>query len=147
MAILKSIGVSDIRKNWAECFADAVYRFKLVVLSRYEKEKAFLLGEKMLEALLEVALTTSLVEPIIEAIHEDDSSITTHYFPLDLLSNESNYEDAVVDLISQAKDYADDYLSDVNLYIKDKKRKAHLPLIILIAKADTDEEIRKILAI
>ena len=145
MAILKTVGVSDIRKNWAEYFTDAVYRFRLVVLSRYEKEKAFLLGEKMLNALLEMAVASSLAEPKLEVLHEDDGSITVHYFPLDLLANENNHEEAVIDLISQAKDYAEDYLTDINLYIKDKTRKAHLPLLISIANAETDEEIRKIL--
>lgn len=145
MSILKPIGVSDIRKNWAEFFTDAVYKYKLIVLSRHDKEKAFLLGEKLLDSILEVALESSLTKPKCELLHEEDGSITLHYLPLDLLANEMNYEEAVDDLISQAKDYAEDYLADLNLYMKDKARKAHLPLLILIATADSDEEIRNIL--
>lgn len=140
---LECIGISEIRRNISDYFIDAVYKNKLVALSRYEKEKAFLLGEKMLDLLIK----PNVPKAQLEVIPEDDGSYTLEYKPLRLLSNGDTYEEAIEDLMFQAKDYAEDYLSDVELYLRDETRKAHLPLIVLISKANSDEEIKELLGI
>ncbi len=139
--MLKSVGVSDARKKLADYFSDAVYNNKLTLFTRYDKERAFLVGEKLMELLIDLKVS----EKNFEVIKEDDGSYTVHYLSLDLLTNQDSYEEAVDDIVEQAKDYAVDFLEDIDLYLMDEARRGHLPFIIAIAKASSDEEIKLLL--
>ena len=141
--MIKRVGVSDARKHMADFFSDAVYKNKLTVFSRYEKERAFLVGEKLMDLLVcpEVPANNK------EVIEEEDGSYTVHYLPLDLLTNQDNYEEAIEDLVCQAKDYASDFLDNVELYLSDESRKKHLPFMVAIAKATSDDEIKSLMGL
>lgn len=141
---LKTVKISDIRKNIAEHFTDVVYNNKIVVLSRYDKEKAFLLGEKVLDNLLKSNLFNSIKKKT-EIINEEDGTFTVAYEPLDLLTNQESYDEAIDDLVDQAKEYAEEFLNNIDLYTRDESRKKHLPLLLFISKACSDEEIKKIM--
>jgi hypothetical protein len=141
LSVLKNVKISDIRKNIGSYFTDAVYKNRVVTFSRYEKEKAFLLGENMLGILLEKNKPEAKTEQVLE----EDGSYTVAYKPLDLIANQDTYDEAINDLIVQAREYAEDYLENVDLYLQDKCRKEHLQLIILIALAETEEEIKALI--
>lgn len=143
MTTLKTVGVSEIRKNMADYFVDAVYKNQLVTLSRYEKEKAFLMGEKMLDLLLKPTIN----KQELNVRREGDGSYTLKFEPLRLLVNNDTYEEAVDDLVSLAKDYTTEYLKDIDIYQRDLSRKEHLALVILIAKANNDDEIKNLLGV
>ena len=140
---LETVTVSEIRKNMAEYFVEAVHKNKLIGLSRYEKERAYLVGEEMLDTLLNYAL----LAPDFDVFDEEDGSKTIVYKTLDLLANGDTYEATVADIVIQAQEYADDYLNDINLYHRDPERKNHLPLLILISKARSTDEIRNLLGL
>ena len=76
---MKTIGISEARKNIADYFKDAIYKNELIVLSRYDKEKAFLLGEKTIEYLIK----TNLSPVRFETIQEEDESYTIKLDSLD----------------------------------------------------------------
>ena len=143
MMSLETVTVSEIRKNMAEYFVEAVHKNKLIGLSRYEKERAYLVGEEMLDTLLNYAL----LAPDFDVFDEEDGSKTIVYKTLDLLANGDTYEATVEDIVIQAQEYADDYLNDINLYHRDPERKNHLPLLILISKARSKDEIRNLLGL
>ncbi len=141
--MIRSVGVSEARKRMADFFSDAVYKNKLTLFSRYEKERAFLVGEKLMDLLIcpEVPANHK------DVIQEEDGSYTVHYLPLDLVTNQDHYEDALDDLVCQAKDYASDFLDNVDLYLSDASRKKHLPLIVAIAKATSDDDIKSLMGL
>jgi len=143
LTTLKTIGVSEIRKNMADYFVEAVYKNQLVTLSRYEKEKAFLMGETMLDLLLKPTVNGHE----INVRKEEDGSYTLKYEPLNLLVNNETYEAASEDLVSLAKDYTAEYLENIDIYMRDQKRKEQLALVILIAKANNPDEIKNLLGI
>lgn len=82
-----------------------------------------------------------------EVIKEEDGSYTVHYLPLDLLTNQDNYDEAIEDLVCQAKDYASDFLDNVELYLSDESRKKQLPFMVSIAKATSDDEIKSLMGL
>ena len=127
----------------AEYFVEAVHKNKLIGLSRYEKERAYLVGEEMLDTILKYAI----LSPDFDILDEENGSKTLVYKTLDLLANGDTYEEAVEDIVIQAQEYADDYLNDINLYHRDMERKNHLPLLILISKARSTDEIRNLLGL
>ena len=140
---MKTIGISEARKNIADYFKDAIYKNELIVLSRYDKEKAFLLGEKTIECLIK----TDLSPVRFETIQEEDESYTIKLDSLDLVANDITHEKAADDIVYQAKEYANDYLNDLEIYQRDESRKGHFPLLLLIAKASSDEEIKLLLGL
>ncbi len=80
-------------------------------------------------------------------IEEEDGSYTVHYLSLDLVTNQDNYEEALDDLVCQAKDYASDFLDHIDLYLSDESRKKHLPLMVAIAKATSDDGIKSLMGL
>ncbi|MFW6030887.1 MAG: hypothetical protein ACOCRO_11640 [Halanaerobiales bacterium] len=140
---LETVSVSNIRKSMSEYFIEAAHRKKLVILSRYEREKAYLVGEDLFETLLRCALPA----PELEVFTENDGSETLAYRTLDLVANGNTYEEAVEDLIIQAQEYADEYLEDINLYQKDVERKKHLPMLVLIAISTSKGDVRTLLGL
>lgn len=143
MTSLKTVGVSDARKNMAGFFIEAVYKNQIVSLSRYEKEKAFLMGEKMLDLLLKPCLEKG--KP--ELINEMDGTYTLIYDYLGLLTNQDTLQEAIEDIIDQAKEYAQDYLENIDVFQRDVERIDHLPLLLSIAKANNDSDIKKLLGL
>ena len=141
MEKLEYVNISNIRHNISDYFTEAVYKNKLIEISRHGKERAFMMGDKVLDLILK----SEDFSFKIEEIKENDGSITIIYKTLDIVANGETYKKAVEDLVEQAKEYAKDFLEDLDFYIRDEDRKKHLPLIISIAKAKNDEELINIL--
>ncbi len=143
MSKIETVSISKIRKDISDYFTDAVYNNKLVELSRHDKERAFLLGDKIFDLILK----NNAASPEVQIEKENDGTITVIYKTLDLVANEETYENAIENIAEQAIEYANDYLEDMDIYIRDQERALHLPMIVLIYKAKTRHEIKNILGL
>lgn len=66
---------------------------------------------------------------------------------LDLVTEMASSEEALEDLIESMKDYAEEYLADLELYAKSPNRAHHLPYIKAIASCKNDWEIKMLLEV
>ncbi len=66
---------------------------------------------------------------------------------LDLVTELDTPEEAVEDMIESIKDYAEEYLKDIELYSKSPNRSHHLPYIKAISSCKTDWELRMLVEI
>lgn len=66
---------------------------------------------------------------------------------LDLVTEMDNPEDAIEDMIEAMKDYAQEYLNEVELYAASPNRAHHLPYIRAISSCKSDWELRMLIEI
>ncbi len=66
---------------------------------------------------------------------------------LDLVTETDTYEETVDDMIDAIKDYADEYMTDYDLYTKSPNRAHHLPYVEAVSTCKTDWELRMLVEI
>jgi predicted RNase H-like HicB family nuclease len=66
---------------------------------------------------------------------------------LDLVTEMDTYEETIEDMIEAIKDYANEYVKEINLYSKSPNRAHHLPYIEAIRSCKTDWELRMLIEI
>ncbi|HQU32187.1 MAG: hypothetical protein HRU72_06570 [Planctomycetia bacterium] len=66
---------------------------------------------------------------------------------LDLVTEMDKPEDAIDDMIEAMKDYAEEYMDDIDLYSKSPNRSHHLPYIKAISSCKTDWELKMLIEI
>lgn len=66
---------------------------------------------------------------------------------LDLVTEMDRPEDAIEDMIVAMKDYAQEYLNEVELYTESPNRAHHLPYIRSISSCKSDWELRMLIEI
>ena len=66
---------------------------------------------------------------------------------LDLVTETDTYEETVDDMIDAIRHYADEYMTDYELYTKSPNRAHHLPYIEAIRSCKTDWELRMLIEI
>lgn len=66
---------------------------------------------------------------------------------LDLVTEMNTPEEAVDDVIKAIKDYADEYINELELYSKSPNRAHHLPYVEAIKACKTDWDIRMLIEI
>lgn len=66
---------------------------------------------------------------------------------LDLVTETDTPEEAIEDMIEAIKDYAEEYMEDIELYSKSPNRAHHLPYIKAISACKTDWELRMLIEI
>lgn len=66
---------------------------------------------------------------------------------LDLVTEMDTPEEAIEDIIDAIKDYANEYITDFELYSKSPNRAHHLPYIEAIKSCKTDWELRMLIEI
>ncbi|MDP2858782.1 MAG: hypothetical protein Q8P50_12500 [Bacillota bacterium] len=58
-----------------------------------------------------------------------------------------NYETAVEQLLEHVRMYADLFFEEPTVYLKDRSRRSHLPLLIGSMLADNDGDLRRLLGL
>jgi predicted RNase H-like HicB family nuclease len=66
---------------------------------------------------------------------------------LDLVTEMDTPEKAIADMIEAIKDYAEEYMEDIELYSKSPNRAHHLPYIKTISACKSDWELRMLIEI
>ena len=66
---------------------------------------------------------------------------------LDLVTELDSPEEAVEDLIEEIRDYADEYINDLELYSKSPNRAHHLPYVEEIKACKSDWDIKMLIEI
>ena len=77
---------------------------------------------------------------------EKDGSCTLFLDPFALAVNAKTKDLAAQEMIEDVNYYADDYMLNLDLYLKAVNRKDHLPLVIQVLLC-TDEELRSLLSL
>lgn len=149
MSGIKVVQVSEVREHISEYFVEAVHKARPLAITRYGRETAYLLGDAVLKVLLDSIETgrADAERGAKEVTPEPDGSLTVFLPALDLVTNAPDEQEAITDLILQAKEYADEYLSNVEVYSRDPERLAHFPVLLRIAISQNDEEIRRLLGL
>jgi len=78
---------------------------------------------------------------------QDEDTYCAFCPELDLVTAMPQAEEALEDLIEAMKDYADEYLGEIELYGKSPNRAHHLPYIKAIASCKNDWEIKMMLEV
>ncbi|GAX61247.1 hypothetical protein SCALIN_C20_0024 [Candidatus Scalindua japonica] len=66
---------------------------------------------------------------------------------LDIVTEMDSPEEAINDMIEAIKDYAEEYMGDIELYSKSPNRAHHLPYIKAISLCKTDWELKMLIEI
>lgn len=66
---------------------------------------------------------------------------------LDLVTETDTPEEAIEDIIEAMKEYAEEYMKDLELYAKSPNRAHHLPYIKAISSCKTDWDLRMLIEI
>jgi hypothetical protein len=141
--MLRTAKVSDVRRELGKFFSDAAHHDVVTAISRYDNEQAFLIGKNMLLALAE----TKSPAAEVEVVREEDGSYTLYCSELDLVANDMDYEQAVEQLLEHVRAYADLYFEQPAVYLKDERRRSHLPLLIRSMLVGNDGELRRLLGL
>lgn len=135
---LRQVPVSDFRRELADCFVEAVYRHRPLVLTRHEKEWAVLLGSEVFTALIDVMRERVNPWPV-QILPEENGSLTLTCPDLGLYANGASLEEAKHDFLAAGRDYADDYLASLDLYLRDPARKNHLAFVLLAVQSSAEQ--------
>lgn len=89
-----------------------------------------------------------LQEKVLSILLALDGEKYCAYCPeLDLVTEMDTPDEAIEDMIEAIKDYAEEYLEDVEPYSKSPNRAHHLPYIRAISSRKTDWELRMLIEI
>jgi|GEM_PF-2499855 len=141
--MLRTAKVSEVRRALGEYVTDAAHRDVVTVISRYDNEQVFLLGRNTLVALIEAKVPCRPLRIQVE----DDGSYTVCLDDLDVAANGQDYEAAVQQLLGQVRMYAEEFFSDPTLYLRDRERRHHLPLLMSTELFADNGELRGFLGI
>jgi predicted RNase H-like HicB family nuclease len=75
----------------------------------------------------------------------DEEAFCAYCPELDLVTELTTAEEALEDMIEALKDYAEEYMADLELYAQSPNRAHHLPYIEAIASCKNDWEIKMLL--
>jgi hypothetical protein len=92
--------------------------------------------------------TLILRGPLISLIFARDNNMICAFCPeLDITTEMSTEEEALIDVLDAIRDYAREYKSNFKLYRKSPNRAHHWPYIRAILKTKNNWELRKLLDI
>ena len=80
-------------------------------------------------------------------IGQDDDQYSVYCPELDLVTEMKTPEAALEDMLDAMKDYAEEYLDDLELYSRSPNRAHHLPYIQAIAACKTEWELRTLVEV
>lgn len=78
---------------------------------------------------------------------KDDEQYCAYCPELDLVTEMSSVEDAIADLLEAIRDYAEEYLQDLDVYSQSPNRAHHLPYVQAVASCQTDWDLRALIEI
>jgi predicted RNase H-like HicB family nuclease len=106
------------------------WRSAIMELAIKQKNAAIVISERKMRAI----------------IFPDNDHYTAYCPELDIVTSQSTPDEALLDLIEAIKEYAEDYMKNVETYSKSPNRASHFDLVRLISSAK-DWEIRQLLEV
>lgn len=135
------IGVAEAKRELPQLIREAGEQQRLFTLGNAQRRNAprvVLMGEQILEALLEAPACTPEWE------EDTEHGLWSVYVPeLDLFGQGNTRDEAASDLFAATQEYADLYLEDLRFYFK-VNRQHHLPFLLAftLARGDRDKAMR-----
>jgi hypothetical protein len=131
------LAVSDVRNRWAEVFRQAVTERRPVTIERGGSERAVLIG------LDELARLIAGYEFHAEAFFESDA-VSIWLPELGLYGRGTAFAEAQDDLLTEVREYVDEYLSDAQLYLRAPNRAEHFPFVMKALVADAEDRLASV---
>lgn len=78
---------------------------------------------------------------------KDDEQYCAYCPELDLATEMPSVEEAVADLLDAIREYAEEYLQDLEVYSRSPNRAHHLPYVRAVASCQTDWDLRALIEI
>ncbi len=139
MTILAELQFTEARKEFSNLYDEVYHSYKPVIIKRKQNEEIMLLRPDLQKRLL----AGFSLKP--ELLHEADSSITLALDQLEIYVNGTTIEETIQALISDLKNYAEDYLIRSALFLNAPNRAGHFPYVLRILLCNDDAEIRSLL--
>lgn len=139
MTMLSELNLTDARKGFSALYDEVFNAFQPTIVKRKKSEEVLMLRVDLQKMLL----SHFSLKP--EVITEDDNSITLALDQLEIYVNAANTEEAIIELITDLKFYAQDYMQRSQLFLHAPNRRSHFPYVLRILLCDNDEEVRNLL--
>ncbi len=137
--MLDELQFTDARKDFTSMYNEVFNSYKPMIIKRKQAEEVLMLRTDLQKMLL----SNFTLKP--EILHEEDGSITLALDTLEMYVNAETPEKAIVDLIQDLKNYAQDYIDRSQLFLNAPNRRPHFPYVLRILLCENDEEIRSLL--
>lgn len=139
MTMLSELNLTDARKGFSSLYDEVFNTFKPAIIKRKKSEEVLVLRVDLQKMLL----SHFSLKP--EVVSEDDNSITLALDQLEIYVNDANLEEAIKELITDLKFYAQDYIQRSQLFLHAPNRRGHFPYVLRVLLCENDEEIRNLL--
>ncbi|MBP2657191.1 MAG: hypothetical protein H6Q69_223 [Firmicutes bacterium] len=136
--MLKNINFSEARAQLSPIF-DQVLNDQQPIIVKRKRDEAFIIKCELQKQIL------SNYNLNVEEMPEDDGSMTLAIHQLAIVVNQKTLPEAIEDLISELKIYAEEYMNRLQLFLNAPNRKGHLPYTLRILMCESDKEIAEML--
>ena len=139
MTMLSELNLTDARKGFSALYDDVYNSFRPTIITRKNSEEVLV----MRADLQRMVLSHFSLRP--QVYQENDGSVTLALDELDLFVNATNAEQAITELITDMKAYAQDYFDRSQLFLHAPNRRGHFPYVLRIMLCENDQDIRLLL--
>lgn len=137
--MLDELQFTDARKEFTSMYNEVFNSYKPVIIKRKQTEEVLVLRTDLQKMLL----SNFILKP--EILHEEDGSVTLALDILEIYVNGETLEKAIIELVQDLKNYAQDFIDRSQLFMNAPNRKSHFPYVLRILLCENDEEIRSFL--
>jgi hypothetical protein len=137
--MLDELQFTDARKDFTSMYNEVFNSYKPMIIKRKQAEEVLLLRTDLQKMLL----SNFSLKP--ELLNEEDGSVTLALDILEMYVNAETLDKAIIDLVQDLKDYAQDYIDRSQLFLNAPNRRPHFPYVLRILLCENDEEIRSLL--
>ncbi len=131
---METINATVARREWSTVI-DSVVHEKPVFIKR-TRDLIYLLNNSTMEDILSKYNFTAEIYP------ETDGSVTLSLNEIDLAANGKDFDVALDKLVSDVKEYAEDYYKEFSVWYAAPNRKPHLPYIMRVLMLESNAKIR-----
>ena len=137
--MLDELQFTDARKEFTSMYNEVFNSYKPVIIKRKQAEEVLVLRTDLQKMLL----SNFTLKP--EILHEEDGSVTLALDTLEMYVNGDTLDKAIIELVQDLKNYAQDFIDRSQLFLNAPNRKSHFPYVLRILLCENDEEIRSFL--
>jgi len=138
-AMLKELGFTEARARLSELFDLVINEYSPAVVTRRRQDVVLLRRDLLQSSVLGKYRLT------VESVREPDGSWTLSVDGLGIVVNAGNLGVARTELVGDLRQYAEDYMNRLPLFLNAPNRRSHLPYVLRIALARDSNEIAQML--
>lgn len=132
---MKTIKSTEMRKEFS-FYIDEIVRRKPVFVKR-SRDMFLGISYEMMKNLVSDIGFTALMYP------ENDGSITLSLNEYDIVVNGKDHEEALNNLVSDLREYAEEYYDQIEFWYHDPQRKNQFKGIIKVLLTDDDQQLKE----